>query len=172
MKKALIVFVLCFLPAGLIYAGEFSRVELNDGSIISAEVVALDQGVYTLDTASLGMIKVDAGKIRSISAINSGSAITIAPAKGADPLLSRTGSMPSGLQPEAEELKTKMFNNPQVMQIVTGLMADPQFQQLLKDPAVIKAAEQGDVQSLMRNEKFMNMLHHPRLEEIKDKLAK
>jgi hypothetical protein len=63
--------VICSLfAAGLAvctaYAGEVKEVELNDGTVITGEIVSLNNGVYTIKSESLGTTKLSESKVRSI----------------------------------------------------------------------------------------------------------
>src|SRR5574341_1365277 len=48
------------------FAAEVREIELNDGSIVTGEVVSLSNGVYTIRAASLGTITIEESKVRSI----------------------------------------------------------------------------------------------------------
>jgi hypothetical protein len=150
MKKMVICCVFLFSLALTAHCGQLSRIELTDGSVIEAEVVSLDNGTYTLKSASLGEIKVDANRVRGIS--------------------NAAGESGDDFKAQMEKVKAKMQDNPEVMKIVTGLVADPQFQDLLKDPNVINAAKSQDINALMKNEKITNLINHPQVKEIENKL--
>ena len=47
-------------------AGELSRIELRDGSIISGEVVGFADGRYLVESPALGRVTIDQAEIRSL----------------------------------------------------------------------------------------------------------
>ena len=47
-------------------AGEASRIELRDGSIISGEVVGFADGRYLVQSPALGRVTIDQSQIRSL----------------------------------------------------------------------------------------------------------
>lgn len=52
--------------SGNVLAGDLREIELKDGSLLTAEVLSLHNGVYTLHSSTLGTITVAASKIRAI----------------------------------------------------------------------------------------------------------
>jgi len=81
---------------------------------------------------------------------------------------------PSGanMQSEMSRLKNTITADPQIMQIVTGLMTDPQFQEIMQDPQIVNAAKSGDIQTLMSNPKFMSVVNNPKIGEINNRIRK
>ena len=79
---------------------------------------------------------------------------------------------PSGanMQSDMSRLKNTMTSNPQIMQIVTSLMTDPQFQEIMQDPQIVNAAKAGDIQTLMSNPKFMSVISNPKIGQIRDEV--
>jgi len=55
-----------FLSSGYSHADNLRQIELLDGSMISGEVISLIDGVYTIQSTSLGTLKIDEAKIASI----------------------------------------------------------------------------------------------------------
>ncbi len=49
-------------------AGELRVLELRDGRVITGEILSLKNGVYTLESDSLGTINIEASTIRAIRA--------------------------------------------------------------------------------------------------------
>ena len=47
-------------------AGEASRIELRDGSVISGEVVGFADGRYLVESPALGRVSIDQAQIRSL----------------------------------------------------------------------------------------------------------
>lgn len=159
MKKIFIYSLLLLLSATA-YCEQMSKIELTDGSIINAEIISLDNGVYTLNAESLGRVKIDASKIRKVEAKNENTPSTVNIPEPSD------NTIKSGV----DKYKTIMMGDPQILKIANDLAMDPQFQEIIKDPQIANAINSGDIQALMSNQKFMNIINHPKIEEIKDKL--
>ena len=68
--RGAVIFSLLIMILGAVptHAGEMREIELNDGSIITGEILSLAKGVYTVKSASLGTIKLDETIIRAIHA--------------------------------------------------------------------------------------------------------
>lgn len=144
------------------YCGQESRIELNDGSVINAEIVSLQNSTYTLKTASLGEFHVEAGKIRRIEP------------QATTSLPPTQNLIPSNMDVNAEmaKMKTRMAADPEITSIITGLVSDPQFQEIASDPEIVNAANSGNIQALMSNQKFMSLINNQKIQQIRDKLAK
>lgn len=141
-----IVFCLCFLALNAAaYCGQVNRVELSDGTVINGELTSYADGVYTIRSSGLGEIKIEASKVSKIESLNS-------------PLMSTS-------LPQTGDYQKGLMSDPGNAAIVSGLGSDPGIQELAKDPQVIKAAETGDIQALMKNEKFMDIVNNPRIQE-------
>ncbi|MFC1531849.1 hypothetical protein ACFL7M_00565 [Thermodesulfobacteriota bacterium] len=82
--------------AGDVLAGEVREIKLNDGSIIKGEVLSLNDGIYTLKSASLGTLKIEESKIRSITSIDS-------------------------IKEEIQDLKQQMINDKDLHDIIISL---------------------------------------------------
>lgn len=54
-----------------------------------------------------------------------------------------------------------------IMNMVLSLQNDPDFQEILKDPAIINAVNSGDTNTLISNPKFMKLLTNPKFQKIK-----
>jgi hypothetical protein len=155
MNKAVLPFLaLLFLCFGTASAGELRHIELTDGSSLTGEVISYANGVYTVRTASLGTIAIEDGKVRSISA----------------PDVQAPASSP----PEAgvRSLQERMESDPQIMETIRSLKDDPSFRQVLEDPEILKAMENGDMAALMASPKFMRLLDNSKVLDIKSKLDK
>ena len=155
MKFALIMVMLLAFPlSGSLLAGEIKEIELNDGSVITGEVVSLINGVYSIRTGSLGTLKIDDAKIRAIRP------------------RSTPSSRPSGPSSESISLQDKMMSDQAVMSMIQSLKDDPQFMKILEDPEIMNAVSSGDTAALMANPKFLQLLHNPTVQNIQQKVAK
>lgn len=66
---------------------------------------------------------------------------------------------------EIDTYKQKVMSNLESVALITGLAADPQIQALSDDPQIVAAARAGDLQALLKNEKFMDVVNNPKLQE-------
>ena len=135
-------------------AAEIKEIELNDGSVITGEVLSLTGGVYTIRTGSLGTLKIDDAKVRSIRPQGSSS------------------SRPSGQASDVKNLQSKMMSDQEVMGMIQSLKDDPQFTKILEDPEIMNAVSTGDMAALMANPKFLQLLQNPTVRDIQQKVAK
>jgi hypothetical protein len=161
MKRASIgLFILLGILCGSVFAGELREIELIDGSVIFGEIVSFSNGVYTLKSGSLGTVQINESRIRVIR-LKSHGAPTGEPAS---PSNTSTGT-------QVQALQKLMMNDKDIMSVILSLLNDPDFQEILKDPAIINAVNSGDIDALISNPKFMKLLKNPRFQEIKRKVV-
>ena len=160
MKLATVFLILVLgLWSGVGLAGEQKQIELGDGSVVSGEIMSLRDGIYTIQSKSLGTLKIPASEIRAID--------HHVGVKGSEDA-SDTPASDSGSDLQAVILM--MMKDKEVMEMIQSLQQDPEFQKILEDPAVMNAVKRGDTSALMRNPKFMKLLSHPKVQEIRDKI--
>lgn len=168
MKKIffLVLFVLGFVALG--YGAAMSRIELTDGSTVEGEVVSVSEGKYVVKSPSLGMLKIEKSKVRGIRGVVSQVA-SPTPTSSQD---SSPQEAPVGLEEvqQVQKLQAAMAGNPQVMDALPGLMAQPDFQALLKDPEIMKAAKSMDFNALLANQKVIKATQNPKIQEISQKV--
>jgi len=154
MKRTIVPALLFIvLMSGSSFAAELKEIELNDGSVITGEVVSLSKGVYTIRTGSLGTVTVDDGKVRSIRARGS------APA-----------TRQSDQSEQARSLEEKMRSDKEVMGMIESLKDDPQFKTILEDPELMQAVQANDFAALMTNPKFLQLMQNPTVRDIQKKV--
>lgn len=147
----------CFmmvLAMSAVHAGEPREIELTDGSVLSGEVVSLSNGVYTIKTGSLGTIRVEEARVRSISAKSS-------PAG--------EGAKSNNTAGQVNALQGRLMSDDRIMGLIQSLRDDPEFKKALEDPAIMKAVQAGDVAALTSNPEFMKLLKNPTVLEIEKK---
>lgn len=159
MKKILLCSIFLLGLSVTAYCGQ--RIELIDGNVIHANVISFMNGIYTLDAGSLGQIKIDASKIKTITMVKQNSIPE-----------SNTQNLPdaSSTQSETARLKDKIASNPEMMGLVAEMARDPQFQELVQDPAIAEALRTQNMNALMSNPKFMAILNDPKIQEIQNKV--
>ena len=134
------------------FAAEVREIELNDGSVVTGEVVSLSNGVYTVRTGSLGTITIEESRVRSIRQ------------KGA-------AAPSSDVSAEARSLQERMVKDQEIMSMIESLRTDPEFQKILQDPEVMKAVNAGDIAALTANPAFMKLLQNSTVQNIKNKVG-
>ena len=144
------------LVAGSAAAGEVREIEMNDGSIISAEVLSLAGGVYTVRSASLGTIKLEESKVRAIRS---------RPAEDG----TKKGEQPPS-SGELRSIQDKMLSDKEIMGMIQSLQDDPGFKKILEDPDMMKAVNSGDITTLMANPEFMKLLNNATVQDIQKKV--
>jgi hypothetical protein len=138
-------------PAFSAKTGEF---ELTDGSVVRGEIVSVEGGTYRIRTESLGEIRLDESKIKSIRVGNASAASS--GKKGTGPFENE----------QVKVLKDRLAADPDIMSLVTELQGDPAIQEVLKDPQVMNAILSNDVSALTSNPKLKQLLDNPKIKEI------
>jgi hypothetical protein len=156
MKQFLFCFVVALsLIAGSALAGELREIELKDGSIITGEVVSLNNGIYTIKSDTLGTLKVEESKVRVIRPRS---------------LSQGPGAAQNNTNSNVQTLQHRMMSDQEIMGMIQSLQNDPEFKKLLEDPEIMKAVNAGDVAALTANPKFMKLLDNPTVQEIQKKV--
>jgi hypothetical protein len=155
MGRIILCLVLIISCLPIASAGEIQEIELRDGSTISGEVLSLSNGIYTIKSDILGMVKLEESKIRSVKTrSSSGSA----------------GSASDGSGSEVRNLQDRMMSDQQIMGLIQSLQNNPDFKNILDDPEIMKAVSANDIAALMANPKFMKLLNDPTVQEIGKKV--
>jgi hypothetical protein len=157
MKKISIFWLILLTLNIAVYCEQVrNKIELKDGSVINGQIVSYANGVYTINTDTLGEIKVEAAKISKIESINTPLTNTAVNS------IAQTGNL---TQSQMDSYKQALMNDPKNAAIIAELAADPQIQELAKDPQIVDAAKAGDIGTLMKNEKFMNTVRSRKVKE-------
>ncbi len=163
-RTACILFAVS-LALSAAYAGEVKEIELNDGTVITGEIVSLNNGVYTIKSESLGTIKLTESKVRTIRMKGP----TMVPG-GQNASQQNPNSVNANAQ--TQSLQQRMMNDKEVMEKIHSLQNDPEFQKILEDPEVMRAVNSGDVAALTANPQFMKLLNNRTVQEISNKVAR
>ncbi len=150
--SAILVILAFAAAATVVKSAETREIELADGSVITGEVVSLSGGIYTVRSATLGTLRIEASKIRVIR-------------------LQRSAA-PSDVGGQAKSLEDKMLGDSEIMDTIRALQNDPDLQKILQDPEIMKALQTGDIDALMSNPKFMMLLNKQAVQDINKKLTR
>lgn len=141
-----------FAAVTLVSAADTREIELTDGSVIAGEIVSLSGGMYTVRTATLGTLRIEASKIRVIRL---------------------QGSSASGsARDQTKSIENQMIGDKDIMAIVLSLQNDPDMQNILQNPEIMKAVQAGDLDALMRNPEFMKLMDKQAVQDISRKLSR
>lgn len=149
------LFILSWIMCVGVFAGELRDIELNDGSVVSGEIVSFKEGIYYVESVSLGSLQIDESKIRIISSQ------TATPTKGKTAYPSKN-SLNRGIQ----NLQKSMISNADIINKIISLQDDPDIQEILQDPAIMDDIESGNLQGLLNSPKFMGLMDKSNLQEI------
>ncbi|MBW1690510.1 MAG: hypothetical protein DRG87_08345 [Deltaproteobacteria bacterium] len=141
-------------------AGGIGEVELIDGSVIRGEIISSEGGIYALKSDTLGTIRIEASKIRTIRFKHQ---------------LERHGkkrdAVPDSPEAQVQVLQQLIMGDQEILHMILSLLNDPDIQGIVEDPSIIEAVNRGDIEALSSNPKFMRLLDNPAIQEIISKMA-
>ena len=132
-------------------------IELDDGSRVAGEILSLESGVYTIESDTLGRLRIPDERIRAIRS----DLPERYPGKQASIALP---SPSTGNQ--FAELQSLILNDPNILTVVMSLQNDPQLLSILNDPVIMRAITTGDLESLQRNPKILELEEHQTIQQI------
>jgi hypothetical protein len=168
MRKTMI-FALVWLAitAGCAFSAETSDIILDDGSVIRADVVSLQDGVYTLRSSSMGDFKIDANRVSQINRHRDGQSPAAA-------LPGQSDQMPFASREEfkakVETTQAALMNDPEAMKAAARMAAKPEFQKLLQDPEALAALKSGDTETLMKKPSFQAIMNDPEMKGMAESM--
>jgi hypothetical protein len=147
------------LTSLLVFAGvsTAATVVLRDGTVIRGDVKSLQDGVYTIETGSVGTLHVPKEQVRSIDESNkSATESSVAPDVSSNAL--SQGAM--------DAAKSRITQDPNLLAAVLALQNDPDMVAVLADPDIMKAIAAGDFAALMNNPKIIALMHNAKVQAI------
>lgn len=142
--QTLAVFILCIF-FNMVNRAE--TIELKDGNRISGTILSLENGLYTVQSASLGEIQIAKTQVLKITSTDD----------------ENTGQDMASLQ---SNMREKIVSNPSLMNSIMTLKNNPEVQDVLSDPELMRAIANGDLNALMHNEKIKRMMENPEIKSI------
>ena len=140
------------------YAAELQRITLHDGSSVNAEVLSLNNGVYTLRSPALGKVTVAAGQVQTIQSIR---------------IESSPGQYPvSGSNFDMEQIQSSILANANTVKLVMALQNDPSVKAILADSEIMDAIQRGDYESLVNNPKIKRLMNKAEIKQITGSMAR
>jgi small nuclear ribonucleoprotein (snRNP)-like protein len=154
------IFIILLITPG--NAGEISVIELSDGSRITGEVVSFDGSTWIIKSESMGQLKIESSKVRSIRS------------QGAN-RQNLPAETTSGYQVSKEDIQAmqqSIMANQEILGMIMNLHDDPEIQAILKDPDIMNAVNAGNISALLANPKFLRLLEKAEIKAITGEIAK
>lgn len=152
MHRIVVPLFLMILALASMPAAAESRIELVDGTAINGDVVSASDGSYIIRSTTLGRIEVPETSIRSIR-----------PSGG-------NGSAPT-FNAEFQSIQQQIASSPELMQMVTVLMSDPELQAALNDPELMQLVMSGNFDALRNDPRILRLLSNPSMQAIVGKVS-
>lgn len=144
--------MLLTLASSCLFAAELQRVILQDGSSVNAEVLSLNNGVYTLKSPTLGKVKVSADQVQAVQSLRSASM--------------QTQNTASNSQIDMEKIQSSLLANGDTVNIIMALRNDPSVKAILADKNIMAAISRGDYESLANNPKIKSLMKNAEIKKI------
>lgn len=139
-----------------LYAQSVKTITLNDGSVIQGKIIALEQGLYTIETSHLGQIKVQDKDIQSITS----TPITPAPET----------ALNAPFKQQAEQVQGQILTDPSLMQDISGILENKEIMSILSDQKFLDDVLSQDPQRLEKNEKLDQLIENPQMKALLEKV--
>lgn len=156
--KLIIKYLLIFITGWCnnLWSSEPRQIELNDGSVISGEIITFSNGTYTIKSTTLGTLEIKDSDIRIIRS------------EATNPAAQSSRLPPNNqaINSELQNLQNLIMNDPEMMNSISSLQDDPQFQAILQDPEVMNSVNSGNINGLLANPNFVKLLEHQKVQEI------
>jgi hypothetical protein len=133
-------------------------ITLTDGTRLSGKVLSMNDGVYTIDSSSLGRVRVRSSQVASISAGN-----------GAANTSTETNKFSNAQEQTFKSLQSAISNDQGAMAEILKLQNDPLMQSILADKEIMNAVSRGDYGSLAENPKIQRLMDHQTVKSISRK---
>ena len=160
LQSVIVIIAIVWVAATAAQAQRRGEVILTDGSRIVGTVISLDQGVYQIQSDTLGIVRIEESKIQSFR-YESG------PDDQTETVPGLTGALQGS---HANAMAQAIVNNDALFQMVMALQNDPDVQAVLTDPELKKAIDAGDMASLMGNPAFLKLLENEQVKRIQQRI--
>ncbi len=156
MKKTILSLALLTALAGPSFAENAKTITLQDGSTIKGNVVSMDNGFYTVETPSMGEVRIADSDIASIAA-----------GEGSD-----QPEMQSNIAatPEFQSVQEKVISNPDIMGDIQNLMQDPEIMAVISEPGFIAAVQSGNTTELQSDPRLQRLIENPKIQLLIEKI--
>lgn len=162
MKIAVLVLTVFINLAAPALAAE-RIIELADGSQIRGDVVSMSNDKFVVRTRSLGTVTLEAGQVVDMRAPK---------AQAADPQSAgkTPAASPATSSGNVSSITATLAGNPQLMGDVMALRDDPRMKAILSDPALMKAVQDLDFNTLANDPRIKALMQSPAVKKIQSQV--
>jgi hypothetical protein len=129
--------------------------KLKDGSFVRGELITFSDGIYTVDSASLGILKIKSDSVGSIESSNN---------------TASNGGVDSHLQNQLADINTKLTQDEEAMAMIMSLQNSPDMQAILADDEIMRAIQTMDYDALMNNPKIIKLMDNAQIRAIQERI--
>ncbi len=151
MHRICAFLLMALLGFAAIPSSAASRIELVDGTEINGEVVSMSNGRYIIRSPSLGQIELPQSSVR-----------TIEQAGGT--------AQASSAKADIQAIQQQIVTSPELMQLVTAMMSDPEIQEAMKDPEFVQLIMSGNLVALQNDPRIHRLMNNPSVKAIIGKM--
>jgi uncharacterized protein YbaA (DUF1428 family) len=163
MRKVFVFSLFILLSwAGISSSEEKSTIELTDGSVITGEIIEMRGGSYRVRSDSLGEIRIESNRIRSIT---SSSARNTGKSQQGKSFIDNNNNNANN-NAQINEIQQSIMSDPKMAELVQTLMSDPELMNALNNPAILAKINSGDTASLENDRDFQKIMANPKIREI------
>ncbi len=150
------IFLFLWIVPSSSHAGVVSQIKLLDGSVIQAEIISFSNGVYKLRSESLGTLSIAEDRVQSIR-----------PNKSQTPgMLEKLESSDPSVGKKVQGLQQKLTSDPKTMEMLLDLGNDPSMIGVLNDKDLMRAIQQGNLSTVIKNPKIQKLMKSKAVGEV------
>jgi hypothetical protein len=153
-QAQLLLAVALLVPYGL---GSAATLVLKDGAVIHGEIKTLHDEVYTVETGSLGTLRV---RKQDVQTIDHGGKSSQAQSVGLPT------DVAVGEKPDLQAIQSQVAENPDLLSMIQALQNDSEVQAVLADPEIMAAVAAGDYSVLMNHPKIIALTNNTKVREV------
>lgn len=170
MKTNYVLLILS-LVLSVMATAEPRRVVLTDGTEIIGELVALENGAYTIKSKSLGTLTVSDRQVASISSMGAPSGAGAVTNSVASPVVNPVvnpveSAKQSFAGQQMQSIQQSLMHNSDMMQSIMVLQSNPDMQAVLADPEIMAAIQRLDFEALSKNPKIQKLMQSSDIKSI------
>jgi len=138
-------------------------IELKDGSRLSGQILSMNDGVYSVYSESVGVLKIPQSKVRAIHEDNP----SLSGVGGNSKASTKAANIS---QREVHDIQKRILSDEHLQKSILSLRSDPQIQAILKDEELLNAIQAQDFEALSNNPKIIELMNNPSIGVIRQQL--